>query len=218
MNDLPLQKKTSGLAITSLVIGLVSFMCCGLMGIAAVIFGHVARGKINRSEGAIEGSGLALAGLILGYINIVIFALAIVWSVKVGSSVQKYMPGVQNLVYAQQVQVVVKKMAADGIAKNDKTLGYPADAGITSVSALKARLVEKGYLTAAVADKIPFENLLIGNVSASDPKDTILIRSKEEGPLKLIVIIPLSGEVKYLPSTEPIPNSDPPRDPAFLKP
>ena len=57
---------TNGLAIASLVTSLV--WVCGLSSIAAVILGHVARGQIKRTGE--QGAGLALAGLIIGYLGI----------------------------------------------------------------------------------------------------------------------------------------------------
>ena len=42
-------------------------------GIAAVITGHMARGRIRRTQQG--GDGIALAGLILGYINVVFVAV-----------------------------------------------------------------------------------------------------------------------------------------------
>ena len=61
--------RTNSLAIASLVTGILSWLLCPLLGgILAVIFGHVSRGQIKRSgEG---GGGMALAGLILGYLNL----------------------------------------------------------------------------------------------------------------------------------------------------
>ena len=73
------QPKTSGLAIASLV--------CGLSGVilplffnsvAAVITGHMAKKEINASNGTITGGGMATAGLVLGWIQIALFILAVV--------------------------------------------------------------------------------------------------------------------------------------------
>lgn len=77
------QPKTSGLAITSLVLGILgvvlAVVCVGpLLAIPAVICGHIARSQIKRSAGAITGSGLALAGLITGYISLAIVPLLLV--------------------------------------------------------------------------------------------------------------------------------------------
>jgi hypothetical protein len=67
---------TSTLAILSLVFGIVSYFALPLIGaIAAVVTGHVARAQIRRTgEG---GAGLALAGLVLGYVHLALFAIGI---------------------------------------------------------------------------------------------------------------------------------------------
>lgn len=64
--------KTPGIAITSLVLAIVSFICFlgPIAAIPAVICGHIAVNRIKKSQGALGGSGLGLAGLIVGYINI----------------------------------------------------------------------------------------------------------------------------------------------------
>lgn len=73
----PVPAQTSGLAIASLVLGILSFFTIGLTGIPAVICGHIARSKIKRSGGARTGSGLALAGLICGYIGFILIIASI---------------------------------------------------------------------------------------------------------------------------------------------
>lgn len=73
--------QTSGLAIASLVLGVVSFLSCGIAFpalILALIFGHMARSRVASSNGALEGSGMALAGLILAYITLAEILLFIV--------------------------------------------------------------------------------------------------------------------------------------------
>ena len=46
-----------------------------LMQIGAVVCGHLARRQIAASRGAQRGEGMALAGLILGYIGLVLWAV-----------------------------------------------------------------------------------------------------------------------------------------------
>ncbi|WP_018335777.1 DUF4190 domain-containing protein [Actinomycetospora chiangmaiensis] len=71
---------TNGLAIASLVLSLLSFVF-GITAIGGVICGHIARRQIReRGEG---GDGLALAGLIIGYIFIGLFVLFIVFFIVV---------------------------------------------------------------------------------------------------------------------------------------
>jgi competence protein ComGC len=67
--------KTCNLAVWSLVLGCVGLVlllvCIGpLVAIPAVICGHLAYNRIKRSGGALSGEGIALAGIIAGYVNI----------------------------------------------------------------------------------------------------------------------------------------------------
>jgi hypothetical protein len=65
-------------AVVSLVAGIVQFVICPIIGgIVAVVCGHVALSQIRRSYGAQGGTGLARAGLILGYVGIGLTVLAI---------------------------------------------------------------------------------------------------------------------------------------------
>jgi hypothetical protein len=70
--------KTNGLAVTSMILGIVSlplslFCAIGiLLGLPAIICGHIARGKIRTSNGSETGNGFALTGLITGYLDVVL--------------------------------------------------------------------------------------------------------------------------------------------------
>jgi len=65
--------RTSAVAIWSLILAILSFTCGWLFtAIPAVICGHVARAKIRKSGGTLEGKNIATAGLILGYIGLAI--------------------------------------------------------------------------------------------------------------------------------------------------
>lgn len=73
MNQVQAATRTSALAIWSLVLGILGLLCFScLTGIPAIICGHIGRSKIKLSQGALTGDGMALAGLILGYIGTVI--------------------------------------------------------------------------------------------------------------------------------------------------
>jgi prepilin-type processing-associated H-X9-DG protein len=54
---------TSGLAITSLVLGILGFVTCGITAIPGLILGLVGLAKINRSGGRLGGTGLAIGGI-----------------------------------------------------------------------------------------------------------------------------------------------------------
>lgn len=65
------QPKTSALAIWSLVLGILSLACFSIFtAIPGVICGHKALSKIKRSTGTLTGQGLAIGGLVTGYLGI----------------------------------------------------------------------------------------------------------------------------------------------------
>ncbi len=69
--------KTNGLAIAALICGIAQFLGFWLLGtIPAIVLGHIARKQIRqRNE---QGAGLALAGLILGYVGIALTVIVVI--------------------------------------------------------------------------------------------------------------------------------------------
>ena len=71
-------RTTSSMAIVSLVSGILGWTLVPFIGsIVAVITGHMARSEIRRAPDRLEGDGLAIAGLILGYALVVMAVFAI---------------------------------------------------------------------------------------------------------------------------------------------
>ncbi|NLW96548.1 DUF4190 domain-containing protein [Luteimonas wenzhouensis] len=71
-------RQTSPLAIVSLVSGILGWSVLPWLGsIVAIVTGHLARGEIGRSPERLEGGGLALAGLILGYSMLILTVLGL---------------------------------------------------------------------------------------------------------------------------------------------
>ena len=63
--------QTSTMAVFSLVLGILSWILLPFIAsLGAVITGHMARRELRASGGRLTGEGLALAGLILGYLNL----------------------------------------------------------------------------------------------------------------------------------------------------
>jgi hypothetical protein len=71
-------KTASTLAIISLVAGILGWTLLPLLGsVGAIITGHMARSEIRRSAGAIDGNGLAIAGLVLGWGSVIVTILGV---------------------------------------------------------------------------------------------------------------------------------------------
>jgi hypothetical protein len=71
------QQPVNSLAIVSLVAGIAGYVIPHpfIAGLVAIITGHMARGQIRRTgEG---GAGLALAGMILGYVHLLLSILLV---------------------------------------------------------------------------------------------------------------------------------------------
>lgn len=87
--------RTSTMAVLSLIFGILSYVFLPFIGaLVAVICGHAARSEIRRAPpGTVDGDGMALAGLILGWIQIAlsvigigIFVLFIMGAVALGAA------------------------------------------------------------------------------------------------------------------------------------
>jgi hypothetical protein len=68
--------RTNGLALASLACGLAQFAFGPLATIPAIVCGHMARSQIKRTGE--QGSGMALAGLILGWAAVILGIVLIV--------------------------------------------------------------------------------------------------------------------------------------------
>jgi hypothetical protein len=69
--------RLNGFAITSMVLGILGLFA--ITAVLAVIFGHLALAQIKKAKGWQRGTGIALAGVILGWAYIAIFAIALVF-------------------------------------------------------------------------------------------------------------------------------------------
>lgn len=75
--------RTSGLAIASLVTGLF-FWCWVIPGVVSIVLGHLALESIQDSGGTKTGRGMAIAGIVLGWVGIGILGVIVLgWFVAV---------------------------------------------------------------------------------------------------------------------------------------
>jgi hypothetical protein len=76
-NQSNITQQTNGLAVASLVLGILWLWWIG--SVLALVFGYTAMGAIDRSSGRQGGRGLAVAGVVLGWVGVgtlILFAIA----------------------------------------------------------------------------------------------------------------------------------------------
>lgn len=81
-------QKTSGMAIASLVCSLASFVLC-VGWLPGIICGHIANSRIRRDP-SLKGSGIAKAGLVIGYLFLILEAgTAAVYTWRISTAVKQ---------------------------------------------------------------------------------------------------------------------------------
>ncbi|NUT42798.1 MAG: DUF4190 domain-containing protein [Thermoactinospora sp.] len=85
----PPPTKTNGMAIASLVCGLVGLVLCGVSSVVGIILGHMALNQVKRSGE--EGKGMAVAGLVTSYIVVGLWLIfAVIYFVVLGAALSSY--------------------------------------------------------------------------------------------------------------------------------
>ncbi|WP_243049356.1 DUF4190 domain-containing protein [Dyella sp. RRB7] len=74
-------RSTNTLSIASLVFGITAWCALPMLGaVVAIVCGHLARAEIRRAPaGSMDGDGMAVAGLLLGYLQLAFIALAMLF-------------------------------------------------------------------------------------------------------------------------------------------
>lgn len=134
------RRGTNGLAVASLVLSII--WLAGLGSLLAVIFGASARRQIRESNGAREGDGIALAGLIIGIVGLVGAVLFWVLVVAIGIGVHRA---------AQNIQGALSPHTSS--LHFGQTATLPSDAGAISsgIASIKVK-----SLTVPVTSQVPF--------------------------------------------------------------
>jgi hypothetical protein len=129
-----LPPETSGKAIFSLISGLL--LIVPPFSLAAVILGHLSLAEIRHSGGRLTGKGLAIAGLVLGYLGVVATVAFFVTAVFYVRHQEKAVSERVKVVdYANPVVSAVRSlnMAEIAYAQGHREVGYTC-----SLSELKA--------------------------------------------------------------------------------
>ncbi len=73
------QPQTSGKATGSLVAGISAYVIAPFIGaIVAIVLGHLGLSEIKKSAGRLKGDGLAIAGLVLGYLQVAVLPFILI--------------------------------------------------------------------------------------------------------------------------------------------
>ena len=113
------QGRTAGTAVASLILGILGLTCIGPLGaIPAVICGHAAKSKIKAAGGALQGDGMALAGLILGYVAIGLMVVMVPLYVAIA------VPSFVKARDAAQMNVCVNNMRMIDAAKEQAAMQH----------------------------------------------------------------------------------------------
>ena len=80
-------RETSGLAVASLVLGIVGMFSCGITALPGLIIGIVSLSKIRKSNGKPSGKGLGIAGICASIVSLLFTALLIILILPFGAAV-----------------------------------------------------------------------------------------------------------------------------------
>lgn len=85
------QPQTSGKAIGSLVCGIAGLLIPFIGAVVAIVLGHLGLSEVKKSGGRLKGDGLAIAGLVLGYLEAAFFVLLIIPAILIPNLIRSRM-------------------------------------------------------------------------------------------------------------------------------
>jgi type IV pilus assembly protein PilA len=140
--------QTSGKAVGSLICGLLFFI--PFLFVVAIVLGHLALSEIRKSAGRLKGEGIAIAGLVLGYMWIVgIPIILIVAAIAIPNLLRAKMAANESSAVAS-----VRTLQA---AENTYSAAHPAQGYTCSLSDLAAGTSISGPLATGQMSGYAFE-------------------------------------------------------------
>lgn len=138
--------QTSGKAIASLVCGL--FLFAFPLSILAIIFGHLSVSEIRKSAGHLKGEGMAIAGLVLGYVGLAaIPVMLIVAAIAIPNLLRARIAANESSAIASVRQLVIAEIA---YRSSHPDAGYTcALSGLAEAGSIDAKLAngqKNGYV------------------------------------------------------------------------
>ncbi len=150
------QKQRVGAALASLVLGILGLVLIGPLGsIPAVICGHVALSRIKKNPDALDGDGLALAGLILGYVQIglMVIMLPLLAAILIPAITRATASAGMVATVANGANIYKSVFAAqmDGEIRDDGTTVWPRKGEYRTSTEYFIHLVESNVMTVSYA-------------------------------------------------------------------
>ena len=136
--------KMSGMAVTSLVLGILGIFTCGITALVGLILGIVALVKVKNSGGKLRGGGLALAGTIVS--GIFLFMLPIFAAILLPALASAHEKAQEINCMNNEKQLALAVI----IYSNDHTNHFPPAA--TWCDAIKTSVGSEYVFKCAVAD------------------------------------------------------------------
>ena len=136
--------KTSGMAVTSLVLGILGMFTCGITALAGLILGIVAMVKVKNSGGRLGGGGLALAGTIVSGIFLLMIPIFAAMLLPALASAKQKAQEINCVNNEKQLALAVK------IYSNDNNNQFPPAA--TWCDAIKTAVGNENIFKCPAAD------------------------------------------------------------------
>ena len=183
--------QSSGLAIASLILGILSLFMALLTGIPAVICGHLSLSRIKRAQGALTGRGMAITGLILGYlgISLTVFFVLLGIALPVFNAVQERGLATKGLAEAKQIGLACKLYAGDHQGNFPPTLDdlvptYLSDKHLF-VCPLGKGTSESGYDYFGGKDSDPNSKILLSSKATMRNHKRIVVHVDDSADMEL---------------------------------
>ncbi len=109
----PLPANTNGLAITSLVLGILGLFTCGITALFGLILGVMALVKAKGNRGTTGGSGIALAGIIVSAIFLLMIPIFVAMLLPAFAAAKQKAQTINCLNNEKQLAIAVRMYSAD---------------------------------------------------------------------------------------------------------
>ena len=174
-----------------MIFGILAWVFLPIIGaLVAVVTGHIGRSGINRSNGQKSGRGLAIGGLVLGYVNLVLLPILVSMAVPVFNVVQEKANQMATGNNARQVVMACKVYAVDHGGSFPPSLDALVPEYIEAPEVLQSRPPSED------GDVSGFEYTT--GLTDSDPGETVVLQSKRIYRLNKRVIARLDGSFEVI--------------------